>query len=68
MEEKLTEQENKLAQEYHECYAKNPHLLKEAKLWERVGIERWLNYEKNKDDKPVKVKWSKKITNDRKDN
>jgi hypothetical protein len=32
VEEKLTEQESKLAQEYRECYTNNPHLLEEAKL------------------------------------
>jgi metal-responsive CopG/Arc/MetJ family transcriptional regulator len=32
VEEKLTEQENKLAQEYRECYTNTSHLLEEAKL------------------------------------
>jgi hypothetical protein len=30
IEEKLTEQEDKLTQEYRECYS-NPHMIKEAK-------------------------------------
>ena len=31
VEEKLTEQENKLAQAYRECYTNNPRLLELAK-------------------------------------
>ena len=67
IEKELAGEKDNLAQEYRECYS-NPRMIKEAKQWEKAGIESWLNYEKNKDDKPVKVKWSKKITNDRKDN
>lgn len=59
VEEKLTEQESKLAQEYRECYANNPHLLEEAKSWERAGIETWLNYERNK-SKSIATKSNKK--------
>lgn len=53
VEEKLTEQEDKLAQEYRECYA-NPRMIKEVKQWEKVGIESWLNYERNKKAKVKK--------------
>jgi hypothetical protein len=41
----LSEQDQKLAQAYKECYS-NPRMLKEAKQWEKAGIETWLNYEK----------------------
>lgn len=43
--------QKKLEQEYRECYANNPHLIKEAKLWEKAEIESWLNYEKNRNEK-----------------
>ena len=65
VEEKLTEKEDKLVQEYRECYA-NPRMIKEAKKWEKAEIESWRNYEKSK-SQPSKVKWSKKV-NDRKVN
>ena len=38
VEEKLTENEDKLVQEYRECYA-NPRMIKEAKQRERAEIE-----------------------------
>jgi metal-responsive CopG/Arc/MetJ family transcriptional regulator len=38
LEEKLAESEDKLAQEYQECYA-NPRMIKEAKQWEKAGTE-----------------------------
>ena len=46
VEKKLSEEEEKLAQAYKECYANNPHLLEEAKLWEQAGIETWLKRER----------------------
>lgn len=48
LEERFVEKESCLGNAYKECYTNNPHLLKEAKLWERAEIESWLNYEKNK--------------------
>ena len=66
LEKELSESENKLVNEYQECYA-NPRMIKEAKQWEKAGIESWLNYERNK-GKPTKVKWSKKLVNGRKVN
>ena len=45
-EKGLSDEEEELEQAYRKCYANNPHLLKEAKLWEQAGIEAWLNYEK----------------------
>lgn len=53
---KLSNSEEELEQAYHKCYTNNPHLLKEAKLWEQAGIESWLNYEKGvyRDWKPTK--------------
>lgn len=50
VEEKLTEKEDKVLQEYRECYS-NPRMIKEAKQWEKAGIESWLNYERNKNEK-----------------
>jgi len=67
LEERLAESEDKLVSEYRECYTNNPHLLEEAKQWEKAEIESWLNYERNK-NKPTTVKWSKKLTNGRKVN
>lgn len=60
VEEKLSEKEDKLLQEYRECYS-NPRMIKEAKLWEKAEIESWLNYERkrNKLTKNKKSKWSK---------
>lgn len=48
LEEKLAEKSSCLGNAYKECYTNNPHLLKEAKLWERAEIEDWLTYENNK--------------------
>ena len=48
VEERLSHEKNCLGRAYQECYANNPHLLKEAKLWERAEIEDWLTYEQNK--------------------
>ena len=48
LEEKFVEKESCLGNAYKECYTNNPHLLKEAKLWERAEIEDWLTYENNK--------------------
>lgn len=42
--------EKRIEQEYKDCYS-NPRMLKEAKQWEKAGIESWLNYEKNKSKK-----------------
>ena len=55
MKKKITEKEDKLTQEYRECYANNPHLLELAKKWEKAGIESWLNYEK-KEKEGAKIK------------
>ena len=48
LEEKFVEKTSCLGGAYKECYTNNPHLLEEAKLWERAEIEDWLTYEKNK--------------------
>lgn len=48
LEKELEEEASCLGGAYKECYANNPHLLKEAKLWERAEIEDWLTYENNK--------------------
>ena len=48
LEKELEEETNYLGDAYKECYTNNPHLLKEAKLWEKAEIEDWLTYEKNK--------------------
>ena len=64
VEEKLTEKEEGLEQAYRKCYTNNPRLLEEAKLWERAGIEAWLNYERGfyqkKSTKKVSKSTSKK--------
>jgi hypothetical protein len=44
----LSEERSCLGNAYQECYNNNPHLLKEAKLWEKAEIESWLAYEENK--------------------
>jgi len=61
LEKELSESEEKLVNEYRECYA-NPRMIKEAKQWEKAEVESWRNYEKNK-SQPTKVKWSKKLVN-----
>jgi len=48
LEKELEEETSCLGNAYKECYTNNPHLLEEAKLWERAEIEDWLTYEKNK--------------------
>ncbi len=48
LEEKLKHEKDCLGWAYKECYTNNPHLLKEAKQWERAEIEDWITYEKNK--------------------
>ena len=48
LEEKFVEKTSCLGNAYKECYTNNPHLLEEAKLWEKAEIEDWLNYENNK--------------------
>ena len=48
LEEKFVEKTSCLGNAYKECYTNNPHLLEEAKLWERAEIEDWLTYENNK--------------------
>ena len=48
LEKELEEEASCLGNAYKECYTNNPHLLKEAKLWERAEIEDWLTYENNK--------------------
>lgn len=48
----LSSSEKKIEQEYRECYA-NPRMIKEAKQWEKAGIESWLNYEKGKNGRKI---------------
>ena len=48
LEEKFVEKTSCLGNAYKECYTNNPHLLEEAKLWERAEIEDWITYERNK--------------------
>ena len=48
LERELEEEASCLGNAYKECYTNNPHLLKEAKLWEKAEIEDWLTYENNK--------------------
>ena len=48
LEKELEEEASCLGGAYKECYTNNPHLLEEAKLWERAEIEDWLTYENNK--------------------
>ena len=43
VEERLEHEKHCLGQAYKECYTNNPHLLKEAQLWEKAQIEDWLN-------------------------
>ena len=50
LEEKFAEKEDNLIDEYRECYS-NPRMIKEAKQWEKAGIESWLKYEKGKNKK-----------------
>lgn len=66
VEKELSEEDKKLGQAYKECYANNPHLLKEAKLWEKAGIEAWLNYERGVYHKKSSKK--QKLSNDSKTN
>jgi len=67
-EKKLSNDKEELEEAYRRCYTNNPHLLKEAKLWEQAGIETWLNREKgvyqdwNKPVKKVGKSTSKKAT------
>jgi len=66
VEKELSEEEEKLGQAYKECYANNPHLLEEAKLWEQAGIETWLKrergfYNRTKSTKRVSKATSKKV-------
>ena len=57
LEKELEEEASCLGNAYKECYTNNPHLLKEAKLWERAEIEDWLTYENNKNvTKKSKIK------------
>lgn len=44
----LSSSEKQIEREYQECYA-NPRMVKEAKQWEKAGVESWLNYERNKE-------------------
>jgi len=53
LEKELEGDEEKLMNEYQECYA-NPRMLKEAKQWEKAEIKSWLNYERNKKEKTKK--------------
>jgi len=48
LEEKFIEKESRLGNAYKECYTNNPHLLEEARLWERAEIEDWITYENSK--------------------
>ena len=69
VEKDLSGEEEELAQAYKECYTNNPRLLEEAKLWERAGIETWLNYERGlyhkKSTKKVSKSTSKKASRNR---
>jgi len=47
VDRELVERETKLAQEYQRAY-KNPRLLELAKKWEKLDIESWHNYEKER--------------------
>lgn len=53
LEKELTEEEDKLANEYRECYS-NPRMIKEAKQWEQAEIESWRNFEESKKEKAKK--------------
>jgi hypothetical protein len=50
LEERFSEKEDNLINEYQECYS-NPRMLKEAKQWEKANIKSWLNYEKSRSKK-----------------
>ena len=50
LRKELSVEERKVINEYQECYS-NPQMLKEAKQWEKVGIESWLKYEKDRSKK-----------------
>lgn len=58
LEEKLRHEKNCLGWAYKECYTNNPHLLKEAELWEQAQNEDWLEHLSNQ--KKPKSKASKK--------
>lgn len=64
VEKELSDEEEELEQAYRKCYTNNPRLLEEARLWERAGIEAWLNYERGfyqkKSTKKVSKSTSKK--------
>lgn len=66
VEKELSDEDEKLGQAYKKCYTNNPHLLEEAKLWEKAGIEAWLNYERGvyhkKSTKKVSKSTSKKVS------
>lgn len=59
LEERLQHEKNCLGQAYKECYANNPHLLKEAELWERAEIEDWLSHlsKQKKPKSKARKKW-----------
>ena len=56
VEERFKHEKGCLGWAYKQCYANNPHLLKEAELWEQAQTEDWLNHL----SKPRKTKARKK--------
>lgn len=62
VEKELSEEEEKLEQAYKKCYANNPQLLAEAKLWEQAGIETWLKRERGFYNRTKSTKKTSKST------
>lgn len=56
LEEKLSHEKNCLGKAYQECYTNNPHLLKEAELWEQAETEDWITHEKKRNALKKKAK------------
>jgi len=50
LRKELSVEERKVINEYQEYYS-NSQMLKEAKQWEKAGIESWLKYEKDRSKK-----------------
>lgn len=47
IEEKLKLEKESLELSYQECYANNPHLLKESEQWKQAQDQDWINWNKN---------------------
>ena len=47
LEKELSNEEERLVNEYRECYS-NPRMVKEAKQWEKAEVESWRKFEENK--------------------